>query len=204
MAKVSAPLLSFGASGAIAKVQVYFPWKGINAVRKYVIPSNPKSDAQMDQRDLMTEAVAGIHEAMANPDAPINAVDKSAWSLLAAVQGIIMTWFNALTRMIINQRVAGKDWTIFGGFTVTPGTDKLTVTGFGIAYGTAAATDGKLWYGTSKSAMLSSIACTVAELTAGKVIGTLTTGTKYYVQYRPTVPANQTDSNSGIYAGTPT
>jgi len=30
MAKLKAPLLSFGASGAIAKAIVYFGWKGLN------------------------------------------------------------------------------------------------------------------------------------------------------------------------------
>ena len=60
MAKLKAPLLSFGASGAIAKSLVYFPWKGLNVVREYVIPSNPKSTLQVTQRGYLAAAVAVI------------------------------------------------------------------------------------------------------------------------------------------------
>ncbi|GAJ23952.1 unnamed protein product, partial [marine sediment metagenome] len=61
MAKLKAPLLSFGASGAIAKAVVYFPWKGLNVAREYVIPSNPRTKLQTDQRDYLTDAVETIH-----------------------------------------------------------------------------------------------------------------------------------------------
>lgn len=46
MAKPIAPLLSFGASGAIAKTMVFSKWKGREYVRRYVIPANPQSAAQ--------------------------------------------------------------------------------------------------------------------------------------------------------------
>jgi len=46
MARVTAPLLSFGGSGAIAKTQVYASWKGRQYARRYVVPANPDSDAQ--------------------------------------------------------------------------------------------------------------------------------------------------------------
>lgn len=46
MAKTIAPLLSFDASGAIAKTQVYSTWKGRPYVRRYVIPANPDSAEQ--------------------------------------------------------------------------------------------------------------------------------------------------------------
>lgn len=52
MATVSAPLLSFGARGAIGKSVVFSSWKGINVARQYVIPSNPRTVAQQAQRDL--------------------------------------------------------------------------------------------------------------------------------------------------------
>ncbi len=56
MAKVTAPLLSFGASGAIAKTQVYATWKGRPYVRRHVIPSNPKTVAQTLTRDVFSNA----------------------------------------------------------------------------------------------------------------------------------------------------
>lgn len=51
MSKVTAPLLSFSASGQIAKTQVYSRWKGRPYVRRYAIPSNPNTTAQQSVRN---------------------------------------------------------------------------------------------------------------------------------------------------------
>lgn len=61
MAKVTMPLMSGSASGQIAKGIVFAGWKGIQYVRKYVIPANPMSTGQGDYRILMGGAgrVAG-------------------------------------------------------------------------------------------------------------------------------------------------
>lgn len=53
MAKVTGPLFSVSASGKIADAMVYFGWKGINVVRGFVIPSNPQSANQGDQRIVL-------------------------------------------------------------------------------------------------------------------------------------------------------
>lgn len=53
MAKVTGPLQSFSASGQIAKSIVFGAWKGVNYVRKYVIPANPQSSAQGDTRIMV-------------------------------------------------------------------------------------------------------------------------------------------------------
>lgn len=50
MATTIAPLLSFGASGAIAKTQVYATWKGRPYARRYVIPANPNTVDQQETR----------------------------------------------------------------------------------------------------------------------------------------------------------
>ncbi|MBA7687234.1 hypothetical protein ES703_95695 [subsurface metagenome] len=71
MAKLKAPLLSMGASGKIGDIMVFFPWKGINVVREYVIPANPKTALQIAQRAHVTEAVAYIHTAMADATNPL-------------------------------------------------------------------------------------------------------------------------------------
>ncbi len=52
MAKTTAPLLSFGAKGQIGKTMVASKWRGINYMRQYVIPGNPKTNAQMAIRKL--------------------------------------------------------------------------------------------------------------------------------------------------------
>jgi len=50
MAKVDAPLLSFGASGSIAKAAVFSKWRGRAYSRRYVVPSNPQSTEQTKTR----------------------------------------------------------------------------------------------------------------------------------------------------------
>lgn len=44
---------SDGASGQFAKAIVFAGWKGVNYVRKYVIPANPQSEGQGNQRIIM-------------------------------------------------------------------------------------------------------------------------------------------------------
>lgn len=50
MSRTTAPLLSFSASGQIAKTQVYASWKGRPYVRRYVIPANPNTADQQEVR----------------------------------------------------------------------------------------------------------------------------------------------------------
>ena len=54
MAITTAPLLSFGASGAIAKTQVYASWKGRPYARRYVVPSNPNTADQQETRNTFS------------------------------------------------------------------------------------------------------------------------------------------------------
>lgn len=104
MAKLNAPLLSFEARGQIAKALVYFPWKGINAVRQYVVPANPKSDDQNTQRGYMTAAVAAWHAA------PYTADDVTAWNRYAGVLAKIMSGFNAMCKVFITESILGNAW----------------------------------------------------------------------------------------------
>lgn len=53
MAKVTGPLFSMGARGALGKAIVYSAWKGINVVREYLIPANPQSGNQGDRRVML-------------------------------------------------------------------------------------------------------------------------------------------------------
>jgi hypothetical protein len=51
MARTTAPLLSWSASGQIAQTQVYSRWKGRGYVRRYVIPANPNTTDQQETRN---------------------------------------------------------------------------------------------------------------------------------------------------------
>lgn len=54
MSKVTAPLLSFSASGQIGKAQVYGAWKGRQYARRYTIPANPQSAEQTLTRNTFS------------------------------------------------------------------------------------------------------------------------------------------------------
>ncbi len=104
MAKVNAPLFSFSASGQLAKALVYFPFKGLDVVRSYVVPANPNSAAQQTQRGHMTDAVDEWHAAGYTDE------DRSAWNRLASTLGSGLSGFNALVRSFIDEAVAGGTW----------------------------------------------------------------------------------------------
>lgn len=50
MAKLTGPLLSFGADGQIGKAMVTAKWRGIAYARQYVKPANPRTTAQQNNR----------------------------------------------------------------------------------------------------------------------------------------------------------
>lgn len=89
MATVRTPLLSFDASGQLGKTLVYFPWKGLDVVRSYVIPANPNTAGQQAQRTLMANAVDDWHTIGLDAD------DGTAWNRLATTLAKIMSGFNA-------------------------------------------------------------------------------------------------------------
>ena len=192
--------MSLGASGKLADALVYFPWKGLNVVREYVIPANPKTLAQTTQRGYLTEAVAKVHELQANATHPLAAADISAYALWASVVKAATTWFNQACRNWIDQRVAGKQGRIFSGGSTVPGTNSLKVTVFDMD---ANIKGGDFWYGTSKTALISKKAVTPTDVRIETTITGLTTGVKYFWQFRSTSPDAYDGTKSGIYYGVP-
>ena len=108
MAKVKAPLFGFGASGKLAGALVYFIWKGLNVVREYVIPSNPKTTKQTTQRGYLKSAVDAIHAAQADATHPLVEADATAYALWASVVQRATTWFNQACRNFVDCLVASK------------------------------------------------------------------------------------------------
>lgn len=104
MATVKAPLLSFGASGQLAKTLVYFPYKGLDVVRSHVVPANPNTAAQQVQRGYMTDAVDEWHAAGYTDG------DHGAFSRWATTLGAGLSGFNAFVRSFINVAVGGDTW----------------------------------------------------------------------------------------------
>ena len=64
MAKATGPLYSLSASGKLADAMVYFTWKGVNVVREWLKPANPKSATQGDQRIMLGGTGRSVGEVM--------------------------------------------------------------------------------------------------------------------------------------------
>lgn len=201
MAKLKAPLMSLGAAGQLGKSLVFFGWKGLDVVREYVIPTNPRTSAQVTQRGYMTDIVDKIHAAQASDTHPLTALDVRAYALLASVVQAATTWFNQCVRDGVNQLVAGLREAVFSGGITTPAADQLTVEVWNIGI---APTAGFFWYGTSRTALVNKIASTPVGGSNAAIISGLTTGVKYFWQFRPTEPASLVGTRSGIYYGVPT
>lgn len=131
MATVTAPLLSFGASGQVAKSQVYSTWKGRPYVRRHVVPSNPQTAEQTLTRNAFTWLQQVYKFAPS--------VVTDAWA--AYIAGRVMTGRNAFTKSNLPLLRTASDLSdmvlspgALGGmppatFTVTPGNNQLTLAG---------------------------------------------------------------------------
>jgi len=198
MAKLKAPLLSLGASGAIGRSLVFFPWKGLDVVREYVIPSNPKSDGQIAQRAHMTEAVEWIHTAMAAAINPLDNDDKSGYALAGSIFPTPRTWFNTIIKSWIDARVHSEKvaMQVFTSF-ADPATGEITII---LTNHVEAALAGYMYCGTSKTSMLKKVAADGVGGGHTGVFTGLTKGIKYFFQFRPTkVTDDEWVMRSGIY-----
>lgn len=99
MARVNAPLFSFTARGQLAKSLVYSTWKGIDDVRSYAIPTNPRSSAQVTQRNYFTDAVQFFHDPLRTPD------DNSAENTAARFAPTPQSGFNRFVAKSVDQSV---------------------------------------------------------------------------------------------------
>ncbi|GAI59148.1 unnamed protein product [marine sediment metagenome] len=112
MAKVKGPLFSLGASGKLADSLVYMNWKGIDDVRQYVIPANPKTADQQTQRGYFTTAVGQWHTD------GFTIEDVKAWNLLALALKEALSGFNVYVRLKVNSLIAELTWTKFVDITI--------------------------------------------------------------------------------------
>jgi len=197
MAKLKAPLMSLGASGAIAKSIVYFPWKGLNCAREYIVPSNPKTVKQTTQRGYLSEVVDAIHAAQADVTNPLVSADVVAYSLYGSCEPTPRTWFNQAVKNWLDQKVKAKlPCLCSAGSLANTTAGQLDAS---IYLWEATCIDGKFYYGTSKTALINSVAATIITQTATGTIPGLTKGVKYFVQFRPAALDPCEDARSGIY-----
>ena len=151
MAKLNAPLMSFAASGKIAKSLVYATWKGIDTVRQYVVPSNPKTPAQQAQRSLLTMAVNLWRASWLSQEI------RESWNKLASTRGLTMSGFNLFTGQVTKLAAEDPAASIASGLD-SPGSNHLEVSFKNIDDGSAGDETGdfELLYGNSPDDLVGS------------------------------------------------
>lgn len=206
MAKLNAPLFSFNASGQLAKSLVYFGWKGLDLVRSYVTPSNPKTAGQTTQRGYLRDAVDALHAALALALHPFDADDMAGYAALASVRASPRTWFNEVCKNWIDTKVLGNTPVIFCDWTVSDPTansiDLISYIEEETPNDLAAAT---ILFGTSKTALIHGVALAVTPgatvaLVASDCSAFLTPGERYYCQIRADAADPCEGAVSGIYS----
>lgn len=205
MAKLKAPLMSLGATQQLGKALVFFPWKGLNVVREYVVPSNPKTALQTTQRGYVTAGVAMVHTAQADATEPLISADQIAYSALAAAKGKIMTWFNQAVKLWVDVKVAGNTPIIYASGTITdPDRTSLDMNIHIHEEVALTLVAGTFYFGSSKTNLIHAHAgwvnpAGVVGLTNEDISAWATAGVKYYVQFRPDVADPCEGADSGIY-----
>lgn len=143
MAKVTGPLMSMSASGQVGKAIVFAAWKGVNYVRQYVIPSNPESEDQGDQRIILagTGRACGKVSVLGSLNTKLSALGvvpsgQSKQSYL--VKYILDHYLDSVT----NYETELAELTGATAYTAwQTGATSLGITNFDLAYATTAAFD---------------------------------------------------------------
>ncbi len=197
--------MSLGAAGQLGKTLVFFAWKGLNVVREYVVPSNPKTALQQAQRAHMTAAVAGIHTAQSDATNPLVSIDQVAYAALATVRGVIMTWFNMAVKLWMDVEVAGNTPCVYSDMTFTTKTAAAIDLELYLNEETGSTlAAGKFFFGSTKTNLINAKTATVTAgdkvaLVAENCSAFLTAGVKAFVQFRPDVADGCEGADSGIY-----
>jgi hypothetical protein len=190
MAKVNAPLFSFGATGKLGKSLVFIKWKGIAAVRQYLIPANPKSAGQVAQRTKLTNAVAAWHTVTLTSD------DQTAWNALASLAAKPLSGFNQFVKEHIRIIAAGDTYELLtAGAVAAGGAGEIDVQ---IDSGDGTTVIQAKW-GLKKTLLLTEEALTYSAGTWSGTVTGLTTGTRYFVQFTQITAG--IEGISGIYEG---
>ena len=95
MAKLTGPLFSLDARGKLGGALVASSWKGINYMRRLVIPQNPKSTYQVTIRKVMNHGSKGWKDAVTG----IDATQQALWNTAAA--GTAESGFNRFMRQFV-------------------------------------------------------------------------------------------------------
>lgn len=192
MAKVISPLFSLGASGKLANSLVYMKWKGIDDVRMWLKPANPRTAAQQSQRTKMRNAVNTFHSTA------WNSADITAFNFKASTLPQPMSGFNYFIQQHIATEIAGKTWYSLYQCQIS-GISQNSAT---VTIKCAADKSAKLYLGSSKSSQPNEISGTYASGTWTFSITNLQSGVTYYFYIKNT--ATGAGGITGLYSFTTT
>lgn len=187
MAKVKGPLFSLDARGQIAKSLVYLGWKGLKTVRQYVIPANPQTEDQQEQRGYFKAAVEEWHTD------GFTALDAEAWDLYALALKVAQSGFNVCMKLKILAKVAAKTWLKLVDITIA----EPTTTGCVVTIATETDQELSLYYGTSKTSMFGVVVGAFETDTTTFTIADLSPGVEYFFYVKTTLVTGE--ERTGIY-----
>lgn len=95
MAKLVAPLMSFGARGKLGGSLVYSAWKGIATARQLVTPANPRTAAQVAQRGLLSVIVTAWRST------EVSQAVRTGWNKAAQLTGRALSGFNLFASQLV-------------------------------------------------------------------------------------------------------
>lgn len=173
MAKIKTPLLSLGASGSLGKSIVFGTWKGIATARQHVVPANPKTAAQTEQRDIMTKCVECWRGGLTGDGV------KAGWNKFATASGKAQSGFNAFTSSAAKGMVQVQDFGVVAS-AADMSDNQLDLTLVNAHDNAASAEAGlfRLIYGATPSQMLDEVSAPLGQ--SGEVTFTMVgTGTVY-------------------------
>jgi len=175
MAKVTAPLLSFAASGKIADTLVAFSWKGVNVMRQYVIPTNPKTAAQVAHRSLFSACVSVWRNSFTDTEM------RTGWNKSALLNKKAMSGFNVAMASMLPMVSTDPDASFGESYTEMAGR-LVTIAMLNADDGAAGDEAGNfsLWAGTQPDALLHIEDIAIA---AGDVVSTAALGAALDVVY---------------------
>jgi len=188
MAKVKGPLFSLGASGQIAKTLVYMTWKGIDDVRTYVVPANPKTADQQQQRGYFTNAIDAWHVDGYTED------DVSAFNLYALAQKIAASGFNMFVKLYVLAKVAELAWVALTNCVISA----ILTTTATVEIDVESDQTGILYLGTSKTSMLDQFTGTFSVDKYTFSLTLLNPDTRYYFYIANTIAGEA--ARTGIYS----
>jgi len=201
MAKLSGPLLSFGASGSLADSVTFTKRKRQHVAKAYAVPANPNSSAQVSQRSIISAANSAIASARTATSDPFDSDDISALTLLVRTLGKHSTWYNQAVSLFSLVESSGYTGCVIRNGTFYDSGGTWTFKFFSDEIDGVNLTSGRLYYGRSPSVLTLSSNCSfdpVFNVASASMLGVLP-GETWYVRFISDIGGNCFGASSGIY-----